>query len=117
MTPRSILFALVALCATVPAACGRRATPMAVAPPVAQRRAIVVSFDALNESRLRSSVDRAAAPTFYSLFERGACAAYARPAMPSVTAASHASLWTGAYGDVNGVAANKIGRASCRERV
>jgi predicted AlkP superfamily phosphohydrolase/phosphomutase len=77
-----------------------------MAPPVAQRRAIVVSFDALSEARLRSSVDRAAAPTFYSLFERGACAAYARPAMPSVTAASHASLWTGTYGDVNGVAAN-----------
>jgi predicted AlkP superfamily phosphohydrolase/phosphomutase len=77
-----------------------------VVPPVAQRRAIVVSFDAFSESRLRSSVDRAAAPTFYSLFERGACAAYARPAMPSLTAASHASIWTGAWGDVSGVAAN-----------
>jgi predicted AlkP superfamily phosphohydrolase/phosphomutase len=75
-------------------------------PPVAQRRAIVVSFDALSESRLRSSVDREAAPTFYSLFERAACAAHARPAMPSVTAASHASIWTGAWGDVSGVAAN-----------
>jgi Type I phosphodiesterase / nucleotide pyrophosphatase len=79
---------------------------MTVAPPVAQRRAIVVSFDALSEARLRSSVDRTAAPTFYSLFERGACAAYARPAMPSLTAPSHASLWTGAYGDVSGIAAN-----------
>jgi hypothetical protein len=79
---------------------------MTVAPPVAARRAIVVSFDALSEARLRSSVDRVAAPTFYSLFERGTCAAYARPAMPSVTAPSHASLWTGAYGDVSGIAAN-----------
>jgi hypothetical protein len=105
LPPRLASLALAALCTTAPAACSRR-VPTTVAPPVAQRRAIVVSFDALSESRLRSSVDRAAAPTFYSLFERGACAAYARPAMPSVTAASHASLWTGAYGDANGVAAN-----------
>lgn len=75
-------------------------------PPVTQRRAIVVSFDAFSESRLRSSVDRAAAPTFYSLFERGACAAYARPAMPSLTAPSHASIWTGTWGDVSGISAN-----------
>jgi hypothetical protein len=103
--PRPALFALVAFSAAATVACGRR-TAVTVAPPVAQRRAIVVSFDALNEARLRSSVDRVAAPTFYSLFEQAACAAYARPAMPSVTAASHASLWTGAYGDVNGVAGN-----------
>ena len=98
---------LVALtsCAIITSACRRREV-VSLAPPVAQRRAIVVSFDALSESRLRSSVDRDAAPTFYSLFERGACAAYARPAMPSVTAASHASLWTGAFGDVTGVGAN-----------
>ena len=97
---------LVALtsCAIIPSC--RRREVVSLAPPVAQRRAIVVSFDALSESRLRSSVDRDAAPTFYSLFERGACAAYARPAMPSVTAASHASLWTGAFGDITGVAAN-----------
>jgi hypothetical protein len=89
----------------VPLGCRRREL-VTIAPPVAQRRAIVVSFDALSESRLRTSVDRAAAPTFYSLFERSTCAAYARPAMPSVTAASHASIWTGAWGDVNGVVAN-----------
>lgn len=84
----------------------RRPQVVSVAPPVAQRRAIVVSFDAFSESRLRSSVDRAAAPNFYSLFERAACAAYARPAMPSLTAPSHASIWTGTWGDVSGIAAN-----------
>ena len=102
---RSTLLASVAFGALAPIACRSRPT-VTVVPPVAQRRAIVVSVDALSESRLRSSVDRAAAPTFYSLFERGACAAHARPAMPSVTAASHASIWTGAWGDVSGVAAN-----------
>jgi predicted AlkP superfamily phosphohydrolase/phosphomutase len=102
---RPVLAGATLLVALATLGCGPGAVGT-VAPPVAQRRAIVVSFDALSESRLRASVDRAAAPTFYSLFERGACAAYARPAMPSLTAASHASLWTGAYGDVNGVAAN-----------
>jgi predicted AlkP superfamily phosphohydrolase/phosphomutase len=107
MTSSSVVkcLAVTLIGATTATACSRR-PPTTVVPPVAQRRAIVVSFDALSESRLRSTVDRAAAPTFYSLFERAACAAYARPAMPSVTAASHASLWTGAYGDVNSVAAN-----------
>ncbi len=107
MVPHWRLAFLIALtsCAIISSSC-RRPEVVAVAPPIAQRRAIIVSFDALSESRLRSSVDRTAAPTFYSLFERGACAAYTRPAMPSVTAASHASIWTGAWGDVSGVAAN-----------
>jgi predicted AlkP superfamily phosphohydrolase/phosphomutase len=104
-TSRTALLTFIAFGTVAPIAC--RSRPIeTVAPPVAQRRAIVVSFDALSESRLRSSVDRAAAPTFYSLFERGVCAAYARPAMPSLTAPSHASIWTGTWGNVSGVAAN-----------
>jgi hypothetical protein len=102
---RLALLGCVALSAGALDGCRRR-DMTTVAPPVPQRRAILVSFDALNESRLRSTVDRAAAPTFYSLFDRASCAAYARPSTPSVTAASHASLWTGAYGDVSGIAAN-----------
>jgi hypothetical protein len=105
MTPASRLGLAAVFFIVAPIGCRQRPA-VTVAPPVAQRRAIVVSFDALSEARLRSSVDRAAAPAFYSLFERGVCAAYARPAMPSVTASSHASIWTGAWGDVSGIAAN-----------
>jgi len=65
-----------------------------------------VSFDALNERRLRETIPAAAVPALRSLFDAGACADHAVPAWPSKTAASHASLWTGAYGDVNGIAAN-----------
>lgn len=65
-----------------------------------------MSFDALNERRALETIPSEAIPAFRALFNEGACAEHAVPAWPSKTAASHASLWTGAYGDVNGVAAN-----------
>lgn len=80
--------------------------PVARAAEPGARRAIAVSFDALNEERMRQTVDPSAVPNLLALFDRGACADGARPAFPSVTSPGHASLWTGAYGNVNGVAAN-----------
>ncbi len=87
------------------AACAPSAGPVAAATPSA-RRAIVVSFDALNEQRMLQTVDAEAVPAFHALFTEGACADGARPAFPSVTSPGHAALWTGAYGNVNGIAAN-----------
>ncbi len=69
-------------------------------------RALVISFDALNERRVTGSVAPERIPSLRALFDSGACAASARPAFPSVTAAGHASLWTGVYGNVHGIAAN-----------
>jgi hypothetical protein len=71
-----------------------------------RRSAVLLSIDALSERRLRESLPADAIPTLLSLFERGACAASVVPAFPSATAAGHAALWTGAYGDVNGIAGN-----------
>jgi len=112
-TPRCCTFlrlspvALLSLALGCAAGAPRSAAPLpraeAAAPP---RRAILVSFDALNEARLRSSLDPASVPHLLALFDSAACAAHAVPAFPSVTAAGHASLWTGAYGNVNGVVAN-----------
>ncbi|MHB1224591.1 MAG: alkaline phosphatase family protein [Gemmatimonadaceae bacterium] len=96
LRPLLALVAVVAACAPAPA----------TQPAPVVRRAIVVSFDALNERRMLQTVDPAAVPAFRALFTGGACADGARPAFPSVTSPGHASLWTGAYGDVNGVAAN-----------
>lgn len=90
---------LAAACAGPP----RQGHPPAAAAP---RRAILVSFDALNERRVLETLPAEAVPSFRRLFADDACAEYAVPAWPSKTAASHASLWTGAYGDVNGIAAN-----------
>lgn len=70
------------------------------------RRAIIVSFDALAEQRALHTVPESAVPGFRALFSGGACAAGARAAFPSLTAPGHASIWTGAYGNVNGIAAN-----------
>jgi type I phosphodiesterase/nucleotide pyrophosphatase len=73
-----------------------------------QRRAIFVSFDSMNEERARTTVDPAAIPNLLRLFDQASCADGSRPMWPSVTAASHAALWTGVYGNVNGVVANSM---------
>ena len=94
------------------AACAPRPSGMVPAPevteaaPAPRRRAIVVSFDAFSERRAREIVPAEAIPTIRSLFETAACADYALPAWPSKTAASHAAVWTGSFGNVNGIAAN-----------
>jgi predicted AlkP superfamily pyrophosphatase or phosphodiesterase len=77
-----------------------------------ERRAILVSFDALNETRVRSTLPAESIPTFLSFFDQASCADGARPMWPSVTAASHAAIWTGVYGDVNGVVAAHMTRTS-----
>ncbi len=96
-------------CATsaVPAPSLAVPTPGAATTP---RRAILVSFDALNEGRALETIPASAIPALRALFSNGACAASARPAFPSVTAPGHAALWTGAYGNVSGIAANAMPR-------
>jgi hypothetical protein len=104
---RSVLLALLPLaaaCSLPGGAAPRAGTAAAVA--AAERSAILLSIDALSERRLRESLPAEAIPTLLSLFDRGACAASSIPAFPSATAAGHAALWTGAYGDVNGIAGN-----------
>ena len=91
--------------ASIVAACAPAAPPAAT-PAAAARRAIVVSFDALSERRMRETVDAGAVPAFRALFDGGACTDGARPAFPSLTSPGHAAIWTGAYGNVTGIAAN-----------
>lgn len=69
-------------------------------------RAILVSIDALNEQILRETLTPEETPALYEIFENGACADYAISAFPSLTAPSHSSIWTGAYGDVTGISGN-----------
>lgn len=84
-------------------------TPGLATAQISDRRAIVVSFDGFSEQPLRQFTTSADAPAFWSLFAGGACAESVRPAFPSVTAAGHAAIWTGAWGNVNGVAASQNG--------
>ncbi len=69
-------------------------------------RAIAVSLDGLNEAILRGTLTPEQVPTLHHLLDNGACADHAVSAFPSLTAPSHAVLWTGAYGDVTGATAN-----------
>lgn len=99
--PFPLLLALLA--ATACGAVADRAAPQTGS--AVGSRAILISFDALHEAGLAILPD-SVAPTFRRLFAEGACAAWVRPAFPSVTAATHAAIWTGAWGDVNGIVAN-----------
>ncbi len=72
----------------------------------APHRAILVSFDGFSEQRFREYGDSATAPHVWGMLRRGVCAESVRPAFPSVTPTGHASIWTGAYANVNGVSAS-----------
>ncbi|CAN5647551.1 hypothetical protein BH23GEM11_BH23GEM11_06360 [soil metagenome] len=76
-------------------------------PPSADR-AILVSIDALSERILRETLTTEEAPALYRVFDQGMCAEHAVSHFPSVTAASHAVLWTGAWGNVHGVTSNTM---------
>lgn len=75
-------------------------------PADGEGRAILVAVDALNEGILRETVPAGSVPTLLEVFQGASCAEHAVSHFPSVTAASLATLWTGAYGDVTGVPAN-----------
>jgi Type I phosphodiesterase / nucleotide pyrophosphatase len=79
-----------------------------VAPP-SPHRAILISFDGFNEAILRTYADSAAAPHIWAMFAQSTCAESVRPAFPSVTPASHATIWTGAWPRVSGIAASMNG--------
>ena len=75
------------------------------APVVGSPRVIVLSIDSFNEERALQSLPAESTPAIRAVVAGGACAP-ARPAFPSLTSPGHAALWTGAYGDVSGIAGN-----------
>lgn len=73
-----------------------------LAPAALADTVFVFSLDGLGHEVFKT----APLPTLQRLAEKGAQADGMQPAFPSTTANSHAALWTGAYGDVSGIAAN-----------
>lgn len=72
------------------------------------RRVVLVSWDGAANwviERLRSE---GKLPNVERMARSGVHAAYCVPAFPSKTACGHAAIWTGAYGDVNGVTGNAV---------
>ena len=71
-------------------------------------RILVVSLDGGGERLIERMVDRGVMPNLAALKAAGVQADYALTNFPSKTAAGHASLWTGAYGNVNGITGNNV---------
>lgn len=63
-------------------------------------------MDALNEELVRETLPPERVPTLLDYLDRASCADHAVSHFPSLTAASLATIWTGAYGNVSGVPGN-----------
>jgi len=83
------------------------ATGAAYAPPAAGR-VVVVSLDGMGSAFLARDPVARELPTLASVRARGAQAEGLISHMPSTTANTHAALWTGTWGDVNGITANAM---------
>ncbi len=69
---------------------------------------VVVSLDGLGTGIVRSDPVASELRALHALRARGVMADGLVPHMPSTTANTHAALWTGAWGDVNGIVANEM---------
>lgn len=74
------------------------------------QRVVMVSLDGLGHETLTTSPVAEELTVLRESARRGAMAQGMRPSFPASTAISHASLWTGAYGDVNHITANSSPR-------
>lgn len=81
------------------------ASGLAQAPPA---RVVLVSFDGLGAHTLASDPVAEELTNLSTLVARGARARGVQPHTPSTTANTHAALWTGAWGDVNGITGNTM---------
>ncbi|MCS7044547.1 MAG: alkaline phosphatase family protein [Bryobacteraceae bacterium] len=74
--------------------------------PAGAQRLVLVSFDGLGAETFFEDPVAAELTVLKAAAQRGAASLGVQPAFPSTTANSHAALWTGCYGDVNGISAN-----------
>lgn len=78
------------------------------APVSPEKQVVVVSLDGGGERILERLMAEGAMPHLAAFAARGALADYSRTHFPSKTAAGHATLWTGAFGDVHGITSNNL---------
>lgn len=74
----------------------------------APSKVVIVSLDGGGERFLEKLVAAGKMPNLAKIKRNGVQADYALTNYPSKTAAGHASLWTGAYGNVSGITGNEI---------
>lgn len=73
-----------------------------------EKQVVVVSLDGGGEQILERLMGEGAMPHMQAYARRGTAADYSRTHFPSKTAAGHATLWTGAFGDVHGITSNNL---------
>lgn len=103
-TPLRALLPLAALGMVLPAAV---VSPQ-VASSAASGRVVLVSLDGMGTQLFESDPVAEELRSLKALRARGAMADGLVPHMPSTTANTHAALWTGAWGDVNGITSNDM---------
>lgn len=86
------------------------AMPLAPSAAADSPKAILITLDGGGERFLERMVVSGLMPNLAAMRRDGVQADYALTNFPSKTAAGHASIWTGAYGNVNGVTANSVPR-------
>lgn len=81
---------------------------LALLPPrmTSQQRVVLASFDGLGQQILDDDPVAKELVHLRAILRRGAKSTGVQPAFPSTTANSHAAIWTGAYGDRNGISGN-----------
>ena len=79
-------------------------------PQGSARRVILLSVDAGADWIVDRLIEQGRAPAFREIAEQGARAEALIGAMPSVTAAAHATLWTGTWPRTHGVTGNSVAR-------
>ncbi|MBC7543715.1 MAG: alkaline phosphatase family protein [Candidatus Sericytochromatia bacterium] len=103
LTVRKRLF--IAICLPLLVAC---ASTRAWSANPGHRRAIILSCDGGGAVLLQRMMEAGLMPHLTALRRRGLSADYARTSFPSKTAPGHAAIWTGAYGNRNGIVANHV---------
>lgn len=83
------------------------AQPQSVPAPSAGN-VIVISLDGMGTRLFLEDPVAAELRALVALRQRGVMAAGLVPHMPSTTANTHAALWTGAWGDINGITSNEM---------
>lgn len=80
-----------------------------------QRKAVIVSWDGAADWVVDKLLAEGKLPNVARMRRDGAHAESMTPAFPSKTAVGHAAIFTGAWGDVNGVTGNSVPRLPAAE--
>lgn len=72
------------------------------------KQVIVISWDGAPDWVVDRLLEEGKLPNVARLAKMGARAEYCIPAFPSKTACGHAAIWTGCYGDINGITGNSV---------